>query len=91
MIRPGSRVGTIDGPPGTVRYRGRNNDENEIVDVELDGHTYGLARPLHRYPIGMVWALDESPAPVEPDPTTQPVPMPSARLWYPTTADDGEI
>lgn len=95
MIRPGARVGTIDGPPGTVRYRGRNNDENEVVDVELDGHTYGPGRPLHRYPIGMVWPL----APVEPEPITEPVPLPdsgaSAPLWYPTAddttaADDAE-
>lgn len=66
MIGPrdlGERVHTPAGVDGiAVRIRTVDDEGNRVVDVELDGHTYGPGMPAHTFPIGTVWR----DAPAEP-------------------------
>lgn len=65
MIGPrdiGERVHTHVGVDGIAVGIRRNYDGNEVVDVELDGHTYGPGKPADSFPIGTVWRI----APAEP-------------------------
>lgn len=67
----GKRVHTHVGVDGIAVGIRRNGDGNEVVDVELDGHTYGPGRPADSFPIGTVWR----DAPAEP----------TGPSWFPVT------
>lgn len=75
MIGPrdlGERVHTPAGVDGiAVRIRTVDDEGNRVVDVELDGHTYGPGMPAHTFPIGTVWR----DAPAEP----------AGPSWFPVT------
>ena len=78
MIGPrdlGKRVHTPADVDGIALRIRTNGDGNQVVDVELDGHTYGPGRPAHSFPIGTVWR----DAPAEP----------TGPSWFPVADSSG--